>query len=196
VILGLGPVFTISGPNPASDIGWGALIEERDISIKGIFLYRNVTLLPRSFHQGGGAADRSAAGRPLAFPVRGEDVRPLANSAIDEIAAAMGWSRPYTLGVLGRWKMASVYCQAVLCHDPRITLDGAPAEPVGAEAKDLPAKQLARLRSRKAMTKAAKAAAPAAVKPPPGPNLPIETPPKTPEQLRSRVRAALLRRSA
>ena len=27
-------------------------------------------------------------------------------------------------------------------------------------------------------------------------NLPIETPPKTPEQLRSRVRAALLRRSA
>jgi hypothetical protein len=34
------------------------------------------------------------------------------------------------------------------------------------------------------------------VKPPTGPNLPIETPPKTPEQLRSRVRAALLRRSA
>jgi hypothetical protein len=24
------------------------------------------------------------------------------------------WSLPYTLGVLGRWKMSSVYCQAVL----------------------------------------------------------------------------------
>jgi hypothetical protein len=72
----------------------------------------------------------------------------------------------------------------------------APAEPVGAEAKDLAAKQLVRLAARKAATKAAKAAAPAAVKLPPGPNLPIETPPKTLEQLRSRVRAALLRRSA
>jgi hypothetical protein len=32
--------------------------------------------------------------------------------------AAMGWALPYTLGVLGRWKMAAVYCQAVLSHDP------------------------------------------------------------------------------
>jgi hypothetical protein len=46
-------------------------------------------------------------------------------------------------------KMASVYCQAVLCHDQRITLDGAPAEPV-AEAKDMA--QLARLAARKAAT--------------------------------------------
>jgi hypothetical protein len=67
-------------------------------------------------------------------------------------------------------KMASVYCQAVLCHDQRITLDGAPAEPVGAEAKDMAAKQLPRLAARKAATKAAKAAAPAAMKPPPAPN--------------------------
>jgi sRNA-binding protein len=133
---------------------------------------------------------------PLAFPVKDQDVRPLAIAAASEIAAVMDWSLPYTLGVLGRWEMASVYCQAVLCHDQRITLDGAPAEPVGAEAKDMAAKQLARLAARKAATKAAKAAAPEAVKPPPGPNLPIETPPKTPEQLRSRVRAALLRRSA
>ena len=43
--------------------------------------------------------------------------------ATGEIAAAMGWSLPYTLGVLGRWKMAEVYCQAVLCHDQRIALD-------------------------------------------------------------------------
>jgi sRNA-binding protein len=132
----------------------------------------------------------------VAFPVKDQDVRPPAIGAASEIATAMGWLLPYTLSVLGRWKMASVYCQAVLCHDQRITFDGAPAEPVGAEAKDMAAKQLARLPKRKAATKAAKAAAPAAVKPPPGPNLPIETPPKTPEQLRSRVRAALLRRSA
>ena len=53
---------------------------------------------------------------PLAFPAQDEDVRPLAVDATDEIAAVMGWSYPYTLGVLSRWKMAPVYCQAVLCH--------------------------------------------------------------------------------
>jgi hypothetical protein len=47
-----------------------------------------------------------------------EDCLPLAISATDEVATAMGWLLPYTLGVLGRWKMASVYCQAVLCHGP------------------------------------------------------------------------------
>ena len=131
---------------------------------------------------------------PLAFPVKDQDVRPLAIGATGEIAAAMGWSLPYTLGVLGRWKMAPVYCQAVLSHDQRITLDGTPAEPVDAEAKDLAAKQVARLAARKAK-KAAEAAAPAVVKPKPAPAPPTETPP-TPEQLRARVRAALLRRSA
>ena len=133
---------------------------------------------------------------PLAFPVTDQDVRPLAIGAASEIATAMGWSLPYTLGVLGRWKMASVYCHAVLCHDQRITLDGAPAEPVGAEAKNMAAKQVARLAARKAATQAAKATAPAAAKATPALAPPIETPPKTPEQLRSRVRAALLRRSA
>jgi sRNA-binding protein len=109
-----------------------------------------------------------------------------------QVAAAMGWSLPYTLGVLGRWKMAEVYCQAVLCHDQRIALDGAPAETVDAEAKDLATKQLAQLAARKAAKKAAEAAAPAVVKPK---NAPAPAPPtKTPEQLRDRVRAALLRR--
>jgi hypothetical protein len=42
--------------------------------------------------------------------------------AAREIAAAMGWSLPYTLGVLFGWKMAPVYCQAVLCHDQRVAL--------------------------------------------------------------------------
>jgi sRNA-binding protein len=133
---------------------------------------------------------------PVAFPVKDQGVRPLAISSTEEIGAAMGWSRPYTLGVLRHWKMTVAYCQAILRHDQRIALDGAPVEPVGAEAKDLAAKQLARLAARKAATQAAKAAAPAAVAPPPAPTPPIETPPKTPEQLRSRVRAALLRRSA
>jgi sRNA-binding protein len=61
-------------------------------------------------------------------------------------------------------------------------LDGAPAEPVGAEAKDLAAKQLAKLAARKAAKKAAKPAAPAAVKPAPAPT----SLPETPEQLRTR----------
>jgi len=61
--------------------------------------------------------------------------------------------------------MAPVYCRAVLAHDQRIALDGAPAETVDAEAKDLAAKQLARLAAREAAKKAAKAAAPAVVKP-------------------------------
>jgi sRNA-binding protein len=71
---------------------------------------------------------------PLAFPVKPQDVRPLAMGVARQVAAAVGWSLPYTLGVLGRWKMAPVYCQAVLCYDQRIALDGAPAEAVDAEA--------------------------------------------------------------
>ena len=67
----------------------------------------------------------------------------------------MGWSIPYTLSVLRPWKMAAVYCQAVLSHDQRITLDGAPADPVDAEAKDLAARQLARLAVRSVAKKAA-----------------------------------------
>jgi sRNA-binding protein len=106
----------------------------------------------------------------------------------------MGWSLPYTLGVLGRWKMAAVYCQAVLLYDQRIALDGSPAETVDAEAKDLASKQLAQLAARKATKKAAEAKAPAVVKPKPAP-APAQ-PTKTPEQLRDRVRAALLRRHA
>jgi sRNA-binding protein len=122
---------------------------------------------------------------PLAFPLKHQDIRPLAIGATGEIAAAMGWSLPYTLGVLHNWKMAPVYCQAVLCHDQRIALDGAPAEALDAEAKDLAAKRLAQLAARKTAKKVAK---PAVCAPTP--------PPETPEQLRARVRAALLRRSA
>ena len=131
---------------------------------------------------------------PLAFPVKHQDVRPLAMGVARQVAAAMCWSLPYTLGVLGRWKMAAVYCQAVLAYEQRTDLDGSPGETVDAEAKELATKQLAQLEARKAAKKAAEAAAPAVVKPK---HAPAPAPPtKTPEQLRDRVRAALLRRRA
>jgi sRNA-binding protein len=107
-----------------------------------------------------------------------------------------GLVAPYTLGVLAGWKMAAVYCRAVLCYDQRIALDGSPAETVDAEAKDLATKRLAELAARKATKKSANATAPAVVKPTPAPAPPTETPHATPEQLRARVRASLLRRSA
>ena len=61
---------------------------------------------------------------PLAFPLNDQDVRPLAIGSTRDIAAAMSWSLPYTLGVLSTWKMAPVYCEAVLRHDQRIDLGG------------------------------------------------------------------------
>ena len=100
----------------------------------------------------------------------------------------MGWSVPYTIGVLTYWKMAPVYCQAVLSHDQRITLDGTPAEPVDAEAKDLATKQLAKLAARNA----AKPPPPAKAKTKPK-TKPVSAP-EAPTQLRDRVRAGLLRR--
>jgi sRNA-binding protein len=131
---------------------------------------------------------------PLAFPVKPEDVRPLAIGAVGEIAAAMGWSPPYTLGVLGSWKMSPVYCQAVLCYDQRIALDGVPAEMIDANAKELATRRLAQLAARKATKKDGTMAGPAAAKSP-GPAA-TKTPPDTTERLRSRVRAALLRQRA
>ena len=104
----------------------------------------------------------------------------------------MGWSEPYTLGVLSRWKLARVYCQAVLCHHRRVDLDGSPAEMVEAKAKDLAAKHLARRAAGTAAKKAAKSAASAAAKSKPA----SAPPPDTPKQLRERVRASLLRRRA
>jgi sRNA-binding protein len=129
---------------------------------------------------------------PLAFPTKHEDVRPLAMGVAREVAGAMGWSLPYTLGVLTRWKMSAVYCQAVLSHDQRIGLDGSPAEMVDAEAKDLATKQMAQLEARKATKKAAETARAPVVKPKPANTRPTETP----EQLRDQVRAGLLRRRA
>ena len=122
---------------------------------------------------------------PLAFPVKSHEVSPLAIGAVGEIAAAMGWSLPYTLGVLAPWKMALVYCRAVLAHDHRIALDGTPAEPVDAKAKDSATKRLAHLAARHAAKQAATAAK---AKPVP--------PTEAPTPLRDQVRASLLRRRA
>ena len=132
---------------------------------------------------------------PLAFPVNEQDVRPLANSVAYEVAAAMGWSHAYTLGVLSNWKLGSIYCQAVLHHDQRIALDGAPAEQVEPKARVMAIKRLATLAARKA-AKAAKKIQKAAAKAAPTPPPPVDSPPMTPEQLRARVRASLSRRSA
>src|SRR5260370_39407683 len=129
---------------------------------------------------------------PLAFPAEHQDVRPLAIGAAREIAATMGWPLPYTLGLLGSWKMAPVYCQAVLCYGQRIALDGAPAEAVDAKAKDLAAKRLAVLAARKAAKKAAKTAAPTVGKPKAAPTAPAQTP----EQLHAPGGAPRAARSA
>jgi hypothetical protein len=45
---------------------------------------------------------------PLAFPVQHQDIRPLALGVAYQVAAGMGWSLPYTLSVLRRWKIAAV----------------------------------------------------------------------------------------
>jgi sRNA-binding protein len=129
---------------------------------------------------------------PLAFPLEQKDVRPLALDAAREIAAVMDWPLPYSLGVLKNWKMTPVYCQAILRYDQRIALDGTLAEAVDAKAKDLAAKRLAELTGRTAAKHVAKATATEAVKPKLAPTPPAETP----EQLRVRVRASLLRRNA
>jgi sRNA-binding protein len=128
---------------------------------------------------------------PVAFPAEPESVRPLAIGAAGEIASAMGWSLPYTLGVLARWKMAPAYCRAVLAQEHRVALDGSPAEAIDAKAKDLAANRLARLAERETANGAAKPIAPVPVK-----SNPAERSPETPEQLRARVRASLTRRRA
>jgi hypothetical protein len=92
--------------------------------------------------------------------------------------------------------MAPVYCEAVLRYDERVALDGSPAETIDAEAKDLATKQLARLAARETAKKANNAAAPAVVKRNPATVPPTKTPSETPDLLRGRVRASLLRRRA
>jgi hypothetical protein len=89
-----------------------------------------------------------AKGRTTGAKAVGDTATPLTSGAAGEIGSAMGWSHPYRIGVLSGWKLARTYCEAVLSHDQRIALDGAPAEPVDAEAKEMAAKRLATLAAR------------------------------------------------
>jgi hypothetical protein len=50
---------------------------------------------------------------PLAFPAKHQDVRPLAVGAAREIAAAMGWSLPYTLRTIGSNQVTSLESQPI-----------------------------------------------------------------------------------
>jgi sRNA-binding protein len=137
---------------------------------------------------------------PVAFPEENQDVRPLSLGAAGTISTAMEWQLPYTRGVLSIWKMTPAYCQAVLRHDQRIALDGSPAEAVDAKSRDLATERLAELAARKLAPAPAQSEAPAAGKPNPSkPKLskPLPArPAETPEQLRARVRASLLRPTA
>jgi sRNA-binding protein len=116
---------------------------------------------------------------PAAFPAKRHDIRPLELGAARKIAEALGWSVPYALGVLSSWKAGRRYCQAVLCTATRITLDGALAEPVDDEARELARTRLAERAARKAAslvsspyaTPAATAAAVAPATPQPVPAL-------------------------
>jgi hypothetical protein len=144
----------------------------------------------KTWNQGGSAATHRAAGEmAIAFPTEAQTVRPLAISAAGEVAIAMGWSLPDTLGVLVRWKMAPAYCKAILSHEHRIGLDGSTAEPIDDKARDLASKQLARLAARETATKAAESGQVEKPKP-------AEMPLEMPEQLRARGRASLMRRRA
>ena len=131
---------------------------------------------------------------PLAFPLKLDDVRPLAAGASRDIAAAMGWSLPYTLGVLGIWKLAGFYCRAILAHDQRITLDGAPAETVDAEAKDLATKRLAEIMGRKAANKPGPKPAVATAEPSPLQSLSRRSPRRSPNPPRKKRSRKKLRR--
>ncbi len=61
---------------------------------------------------------------PAGFPIVPSRVRPLASGAVKTIAEALGWTIPYTRGVLPAWKNRTAYCNAVLRYRERINLDG------------------------------------------------------------------------
>jgi len=96
----------------------------------------------------------------LCIRTRNAPVRPVAMRRIRATIATpriscrassgLPMSKCRTLGVLSSWKLASVYCQAVLRHEHRIALDGSLVEPVEPEAKALAAKRLDTLATRKA----------------------------------------------
>ena len=148
---------------------------------------------------------------PAAFPEDGRKVRPLATAHI-AIAEAMGWTPSFAHGVVAGWKSRVAYCKAVLRHGERINLDGSPSGiMVDDTARALATQQLAGITARKAAKLAKETASlPPAPEPTPVPAPvpvapPVATPPEpepapqvavieTAEQLRTHLRASLLKR--
>jgi ProQ/FINO family len=87
---------------------------------------------------------------PLAFPKKPHPVKPLASGIVGQIAERMGWSTAYARGVLQGWKLRDHYCEAVLRHDRRSSLDGEEvAESVDDTAREMARKRLATLAARR-----------------------------------------------
>jgi hypothetical protein len=87
---------------------------------------------------------------PAAFPLKFRLVKPLKVGVLEEIVARTGWNRAYTSGVLKGWKLRSAYCEAVLRHDRRVSLDGKEVEEaVDEESRALARKRLAAIAARK-----------------------------------------------
>jgi hypothetical protein len=122
-----------------------------------------------------------------------EEVRPRAVGATHEIAAVMSWSYAYTLSVLSRWKMAPVYCQAVLNHPNALRLTVLRPKWWRPGRRIWRPSTLRGARQARAK-KAAKSAAPAVGRSKPASASPPAPPPDTPKQLRDLVRASLLHR--
>ena len=139
---------------------------------------------------------------PTAFPQDPRQVRPLAGTIIATLTAELGWSLPYTKGVLLVWKQRVAYCNAVLRYDDRLDLDGAPSgqgvsEQARADARGTLA-ALAERRKRRAEKDAAEAAqsiATTAVSEPASPVTveasPIAAPAAQPDDSRRRSRPTL-----
>ena len=121
----------------------------------------------------------------------------------------MGWSWPYTKGVLRRWKEAPAYCRAVLSCPNRVNLDGSEAGHIDDVARDHARSRLEKIRKGREERKlreaqrAAEAALrfpsieaappaaepqPAEPSPPPGPSAEVERH-ETPKQMKMRLAA-------
>ena len=86
---------------------------------------------------------------PAAFPEGPQQVRPLITGLTPLIAAALGWSHPYTRAVLLTWKLRPAYCRAVLAHSVRFDLDGNPTDqPINEDTRTQAKARLAALANR------------------------------------------------
>jgi len=86
---------------------------------------------------------------PAAFPEGPRQVRPLITGLTPLIAAALGWSHPYTRAVLCTWKLRPAYCRSVLDHSVRFDLDGNQTDqPVNEDARTQAKLRLATLANR------------------------------------------------